>query len=319
MYRNVAVIGAGTMGDGLALVHALGGATVSVTDVNRDTLDRAAGMIGAAFDVLAQSGEIEAGTPHPLERIRFVPSLEEAVAGADYIVEAVVENPEVKRSIFAELELLAPRAAVIASNTSNLDIFPLVPVGLLPRTLIVHWYAPPYIVDLVDIVASPLADPSLAESVRAFVGAMGKHPIVLKRFVPGYIANRLQAAWTREVLWMIDQGIADAADIDASIRHGLAGRLTLLGHVMKSDFGGLGLTQRLVANASYEPPPRVDHYNVLDRLVAEGSTGVLAGRGFFDYSGRPTAELLADRDRRLIALKRSARDIVGSFPDPADQ
>jgi 3-hydroxybutyryl-CoA dehydrogenase len=319
MFRNVAVLGAGTMGHGLALVHALAGANVTITDVQPETLARAAGLIRAAFDVLVESGEIEAHAPHPLERIRFVSTLAEAVSDADLVVEAVVENADVKRALLAELDRLAPPETVIASNTSNLDVFPLVPDRLLERTLIVHWYAPPYIIDLVDIVGSPRTDRALIERVRAYVAGMGKRPIVLNRFIPGYIANRLQAAWTREVLSLLEAGIAGPEEIDASIRHGLAGRMMLLGHVMKSDFGGLALTQRLIANGSYRPPPSTDHYEILDRLIAEGRTGVLAGRGFFDYGGRPPDELLADRDRRLIALKRAATEIVGSFPEPSAQ
>lgn len=319
MYDNVAIIGAGTMGHGLALVHALGGARVTVTDVDPATLAGAAGRIRSAVQVLAECGEIDANTPDPLTRIRFVPTLAEAVADADLVVEAAVEDPVAKRSIFSELDRLAPRTVVIASNTSGLDIFPLVPAGRLGRTLIVHWYAPPYIVELVDIVGSPETPPDLIESVRAFVAGLGKRPVVLSRFVPGYVANRLQAAWTREVLWLMEQGIAGPAEIDAAVRHGLAGRMALLGHVMKSDFGGLKLTQRLLANGSYEFPPPVDRYDILDRLVDAGRTGVLAGKGFYDYGGRPAAELVADRDRRLIALKRAANAIVADFPEPRVQ
>ncbi len=309
-FPDVAIIGAGTMGHGIALVHALAGCSVRLTDSNQAALDKAGGLVDAALHILVDCGVVTTdAASQARSRIRTLRTLEETVVGASLIIEAVIEDRDIKQKLFAELDRLASDDVIIASNTSNLDIFPLVPERRLPRTLIVHWYAPAYIVDLVDIVGNPATEPWIIEDMRAFLSAAGKKPIVLKRFIAGYIANRLQSAWTREVFWLIEQGVAEPADIDAAIKYGLAQRMALLGHAMKSDFGGLALTQRMIADSDYAPPPPRRNFEFLDQMVAQGHTGVMAGRGFYDYGDRSPQEILAERDRRLIALKRAVSEI----------
>ncbi|MBU6498590.1 MAG: 3-hydroxyacyl-CoA dehydrogenase family protein, partial [Rhodospirillales bacterium] len=232
-----------------------------------------------------------------------------ALEGAELIVEAIIEKPEAKRALYAEIDALAPMDVIIASNTSYLDIFPLMPARRLPRTLIAHWYTPPYLVDLCDIVGGEQTDPAVIETVRALVAAMGKVPVVMRRFIPGYIANRIQSAISLEVNRLIDEGYATAKDVDDAVIHGLALRIPILGHMAKADFTGLLLTQAALANRMYEPPPVTGNSPSVDRLVAEGRTGVMSGRGYFDWGGRSPDELFRERDRKLLALKRALRDI----------
>jgi 3-hydroxybutyryl-CoA dehydrogenase len=313
-FPQVAVIGAGTMGHGIALVYALAGCTVRLTDSHPAALERAGPLVDAALDILVDCEVVTAEAARLARgRIQTFSSLAETVEDAGLIIEAVIEDRDIKQALFVELDRLAPADAIIASNTSNLDIFPLVPKHRLPRTLIVHWYAPAYIVDLVDIVGNADTEPSIIENMRAFLTAAGKKPVVLKRFIAGYIANRLQSAWTREVFWLIEQGVAEPADIDAAIKYGLAQRMALLGHAMKSDFGGLALTRRMLADSDYAPPPPRRNFDFLDQMVAKGHTGVMAGRGFYDYGERSPKEILAERDRRLIALKRAVSKIEGDL------
>lgn len=308
---DIAVIGAGTMGHALALVFALGGHAVRLTDSDAATLARAGGLIETARATLAEAGELDAAwTAERLRAaIRPCATLEETVEGAAVVVEAIVERVDAKRDLFERLDRAAPRDAILASNTSYLDIFPLVPERRRPRTLIVHWYTPPYLVDLVDIVGGPATEPEVIETMRALVAAMGKVPIVLRRFVSGYIANRIQSAIAAEVYRLLDEGVATPREIDDAVIHGLALRLPVLGVLAKADFTGIGLAQHALANRTYDPPPPRPRSETIDRLVAEGRLGVLAGRGFFDWEGRSPEELFRERDRRLLALKRALRDI----------
>ncbi|BBK34895.1 3-hydroxybutyryl-CoA dehydrogenase [Stella humosa] len=308
----VAVLGAGTMGHALALVHALGGHPVRLYDNSPAALARAPGLMHTALATIAEAGEAPPGwTAARLDaQVRIVPDLAEAVAGAGLVVEAVAEDAEVKRQVFAAIDALAPEDAILASNTSMLDIFPLVPARRAPRTLIAHWYTPPYLVDLVDVVAGPGTDPAVVEQVRALYAGFGKHPIVLRRFVPGFIANRLQGAIGLEIQALLDAGVATPADIDDSIRHGLALRMALMGQLMKTDFTGLELSRKILANRSYTPPEATGRSATLDRLVEAGRTGVHAGAGYYDYGGRSVAELFQERDRKLFQLKRAFRAIA---------
>lgn len=309
-FDEVAILGAGTMGHALALVHALGGCSVRLQDVSPEVLEGAPGLIGAAFRTLVAAGVCGEEDARLAEsRIARTADLGQAVAGADLVVEAVFEDTDVKREVFARAHQAAPEQAVFASNTSYLDVFPLMPTARAGRAMIVHWYTPPYIIDLVDVVPGPETEPQLIQDMRDFLVGLGKKPIVLQAYIPGFIANRLQSALSLEIYALLDDGVATAADIDASIRHGLAARLALFGQLMKADYAGLGLVRQSLANRAYWPPEVRGHCRTVDELVAAGRTGVMAGAGFYDYGGRSPVELFEERDRKLLALKKAIGDI----------
>jgi 3-hydroxybutyryl-CoA dehydrogenase len=308
---DVAVVGAGLMGHALALVFALGGHQVRLTDNDSVTLSRAPDLMAAALATLSAAGEAD-GTwnrQRLSDAVRCVPSLAETVKGAALVVEAVVERPEVKRALYAQLETLMEPNAILASNTSNLDIFPLVPPGLQERTIIAHWYTPPYLCDLVDLCPGPQTRAGAVETVRDIVAAMGKAPVVFKQMVQGYVANRLQAAMQLEVYRLLDEGLVTPKDIDDSVLHGLALRIPILGIMAKADFTGLLLMQQGMKNRSYTPPVPREHSETLDALIEAGRTGVMAGKGYFDWGGRTPEALFQERDRKLLALKQALRAI----------
>ncbi|HEX2939401.1 MAG TPA: 3-hydroxyacyl-CoA dehydrogenase family protein [Rhodopila sp.] len=308
---EVAVVGAGLMGHALALVFALGGHQVRLTDNNPDTLERAPGLMATALATLAEAGEVDASWDRQRlsSAVRCVPSLADTVKGASVVIEAVVERPDVKRSVYCQLETLMEPEAILASNTSNLDIFPLVPDALQERTIIAHWYTPPYLCDLVDLCPGAKTRPGAIETVRDMVQAMGKAPVVFKQMVQGYVANRLQAAMQLEVYRLLDEGLVTPKDIDDSVLHGLALRIPILGIMAKADFTGLLLMQQGMKNRSYTPPVPRERSETLDKLIEEGRTGVMAGRGYFDWGDRPAEDLFRERDRKLLALKQALRAI----------
>jgi 3-hydroxybutyryl-CoA dehydrogenase len=308
---RIAIVGAGTMGHGLALVYALAGHQVALTDTDAATLARAPLLIEAARESLAMQDEIApAWTRQRIEAaVTPAPDLASTVRDADLIVEAIVEQPDAKRALYLALDALAPPEATIASNTSYLDVFPLLPPGRQARSLIMHWHTPPYLVDLVDIVPGPQTAPELVAAMRRLVTGMGKIPVVFRKFVSGYVANRIQAAIALEVYRLLDDGVVSPDEIDQSVIHGLALRMPILGVLAKADFTGLTLTREALANRTYQPPPDRGYCDALDRLLADGRSGVLSGSGFFDWQGRPPEQLFRDRDRKLLALKRAFRAI----------
>jgi 3-hydroxybutyryl-CoA dehydrogenase len=247
--------------------------------------------------------------PRLSKAVRCTPSLAETVQGASVVIEAVVERPDAKRTLYQQLASLMEPDAILASNTSNLDIFPLVPDALKERTIIAHWYTPPYLCDLVDLCPGPATRPGVVETVRDMVRAMGKAPVVFTQMVQGYVANRLQAAMQLEVYRLLDEGLVTPKDIDDSVLHGLALRIPILGIMAKADFTGLLLMQQGMKNRSYTPPVPREHSETLDALIAEGRTGVMAGKGYFDWGDRTPEELFQERDRKLLALKQALRAI----------
>jgi 3-hydroxybutyryl-CoA dehydrogenase len=306
---SIAVIGAGTMGHALALVFALGGHRVRLTDSDAATLARAPVLMQAALATLIEGEEAPAGfdAKRLAEQVTCHRDLAATVAGAGIVVEAIVERPAAKRVLFAELDQLLRGGTIIASNTSYLDVFPLIPERRQTFALIAHWYTPPYLVDLVDIVPGPRTDASVIAAMRDLVAGLGKEPVVFEKFVSGYVANRLQSALTLEINRLLDEGVATPEQIDRSIIHGLALRLPVLGHLMKADFTGLKLMQLTLANRTYEPPAATGASATLDLLLAAGRTGAMSGQGYFDWGGRPPEELFRERDRKLITIKQAMR------------
>ncbi|TNB48921.1 3-hydroxyacyl-CoA dehydrogenase family protein [Martelella lutilitoris] len=310
--KEVAVIGAGTMGHALALVHALGGCRVMLHDAAAEVLARAPTLIAAASHTLCEAGTISTDEAEAARnRVLLADTIEQAVANADLIVEAVVEKAEVKRTVFGHIDRFAPASAILASNTSYLDIFPLIPAARQKNAAIAHWYSPPYIVDLVDIAPGPSTAREVIATLHALYEGFGKAPLVFDRLVPGYVANRLQAALNLECLRMIDEGWASAEDIDFSIRHGLVDRLALLGHMRKMDYTGLEMISNGLAARTYQPPENAGYSAVLARLIEEGRTGVRAGKGFYDYGDEPVEDLLHRRDLGLLQLKKMLSKTTG--------
>lgn len=310
--EQTAVIGAGTMGHALALVHALGGQRVSLHDSSPEVLRSAPALIEAASATLVDAGAVSASDARTaLERITYTESLPDAVRDADLVVEAVVEKADVKRIVYDEIARHAPEYAIIASNTSYLDPFPLIPAARQSRAAIAHWYTPPYIIDLVDLAPGPDTAPEVIETLHALYQGFGKAPLVFDRLVPGYIANRLQQALNLECLRMIDEGWVSAEDIDQSIRHGLVHRLAVLGHMKKLDFTGLEMARLGIEGGTYEPPANMLQSPTLDRLIAAGRTGVRAGAGFYDYGDASADALFRERDLKLLRLKAQLKDLEG--------
>ncbi|WP_113910550.1 3-hydroxyacyl-CoA dehydrogenase family protein [Roseovarius dicentrarchi] len=307
---HVAIVGAGLLGHAIGLVHAVGGCHVVLHDLSGDALDRAMDLVRSAADGIVEGGiHSRDEVNQAIARISTETDMAAALARADLVVEAIIEDAEAKREVFAQIDRHAPEQAVIASNTSYLDIFPLVPNRRQSRTMIVHWYTPPYAIDLVDVVRGPHTRPDLTDAMCSFLRGIGKKPVLLKQFINGYIANRIQTAISLEAFHLIDAGLATAEDIDTAIMHGLAGRLALMGHLRRIDYTGLKVTQMNLANKGYSPPVARGHADVVDRLVAENKLGVATGEGFYSYEGRTPAQLFKGRDRKLFALKRALTDI----------
>lgn len=314
--KQVAVIGAGTMGHSLALVHGLGGCKVRIFDKNPAALGQAKKLIKAASATLLKSGVKNNSALEKAENsIDFCEDIKICLGNADLVIEAVVEDEDVKKAVFDNISDAAPNDAVIASNTSYLDIFPLLPGNLRSRTLIAHWYTPPYIIDLVDIAPGPDTDPIHLQMLRELYDSFGKAPLVFDRLIQGYIANRLQSALNLECLRMIDEGWVGAEDIDFSIRYGLVERLAVLGHMRKMDYTGIEMVRKALASRAYSPPPPTDHSPTLDELVKDGRTGVMAGAGHYDYGDKSPEKLFESRDLKLLEMKKAIKRIVGDQND----
>lgn len=301
---NVAVIGSGTMGHGLALLFALGGDTVTMVDVDPIRLDQAMQLIRSHLSEpnLCEEFQVEADTV--IGRIRTEMNLVAAVSDAGLVIEAIVEIREAKKDLFHELAGRVRPDAIVASNTSYMDVFALAPDDLQARLLIAHFYNPPYIVPLVELVPGPKTDPAAMSRVKSHIEQFHMTCISLKRYIPGFIVNRLQRALNRELFHLLEQEIADPEEIDRAVKASIGIRIPVTGLVSRLDFTGLDAVLNNIKGERIHLASGDDLSPVLERLVSEGRLGVKSGKGFFDYSSRDRKEILHERDLRLLEVRK---------------
>ena len=282
--ERVAVVGAGTMGAQIAQQAALHGYPVRLYDLSADQLNRAAASNRSHLDRRVAKGTLSASdAAAALGRVRPEPDLARAVADVDLVVEAVIEDLDAKRAVFADLDRLARPDAVLATNSSTMTASEI--AGELPgraRTLALHFFNPPLVMRLVEVAPAPFTEARCVEAVRAFCLAIEREPIVLQREITGLLVNRVLAALRREAMWLADNGYADPRDIDRAIKLGLNHPM---GPFELADFNGLDIVlaaqRHRFARTGDEAdrPPRI-----LERLVERGDLGRKSGRGFYDYA-----------------------------------
>ena len=308
--RNVTIVGAGTMGHSLAQVFAQGGCNVWLNDVQEGFLERAKKLIASNLETLIELGIVEKNQKGPiLDRIQTTVKLEEAGKKADFVIEAIIEDEPAKKEMFSRLDKICPPGTILASNTSYMDIFKFVETNRPDKVLIAHWFAPPHIVPLVEIVRGSQTSQETVDTVKALMLKMGKKPIVISKFLPGFIGNRLQSALGNEVLHLLDNGYATPEDIDTATKASFALRMPILGLVKRMDFTGLDLSQKIIGNATYKIPPQRTQSKSVDALVEKGKLGVKTGSGFYEYGGRSTEEIMKERDIKLIRLREFLKEM----------
>ena len=199
MENKIAVLGAGTMGPGIATTYALQGYSVCLYSRSQATLERANRVVKSNMELFVQEGQIDQKTADgACRRISYTDSVEEAVKDAWYIAETVVEKIPVKTELYAKLDAILPEGVIIASNTSSLNIFSIMPKRRKRHTVIAHFFAPAHILPLVEVVRGPETLDEVMDKTEQLHKNCGKTTVRMERFIPGFIINRLQGALSRE-------------------------------------------------------------------------------------------------------------------------
>lgn len=300
--KRVLIIGAGTMGHSLAMVFAQGGYNVDLVDMKEEVLHKALGLIRSNLQTLKKAKWIHSKSiPTILNRIHTSTSLDVG-QNADLVIEAISENQKAKKNLFHTLDQVCPQRTIFASNTSYLNIFQLVKTVRPQKVVITHWWAPPHLIPLVDVVKGPKTSSETVETIRELLLTLGKTPVVMEKFIPGYIVNRLQRALAREIFYLLDHGYATPEQIDTAVKNSLGIRIPAVGVVQRYDYTGLDLALTFENNPSIHLVSRKVQPKTLTRLVKQGNLGVKSGRGFYDYSSKKTHAVLEERDIKLIEL-----------------
>jgi 3-hydroxybutyryl-CoA dehydrogenase len=275
---RIAIIGAGLMGHGIAQVFAVNQHEVTITDEAAAVRDGVLDRIRVNLAELDQDRQ-------SLARIAVCPTIEATVAGADLVVEAIPEDLALKQALFARIEPLVRADAVLATNTSVIRVTPIMQrLAHRGRALATHWWNPPFLVPLVEIIGTEWTDPAVIEAMMALHRSLGQMPVHVKKDVSGSIGNRLQMALWREAIHLVETGVCDAETVDAVVKASFGRRLPVLGPLENADLIGLPLARAIHANVFPTLDARGTPSPLLDRLLAEGKLGMRSGEGLRRWS-----------------------------------
>ena len=283
MSERVVVVGAGTMGHGIAQVSALAGYDVALVDTAPDLLDRARARIAGNLEEGVRRGKLDAAQrEHALARLRTTTSMEAAARDALLAVEAVPERMDLKQAVFAELERHSPADAILATNTSSLSITKLQrSTGRAPRVIGLHFFNPVHINRLLEVVRGADTSDDTVDAALAFAARIGKDPILVNDS-PGFATSRLGVLLGLEAIRMVESGVAGAADIDKAMELGYRHPM---GPLRLTDLVGLDVRLDIarylhaeLRSEAFRPPA------LLERMVAEGRLGRKTGTGFYEWT-----------------------------------
>lgn len=320
--KRIAIIGAGTMGHGIAQVFALAKWRVSLTDRDPDVLQRAIKRIQTNLDVCVQYGFVKPDDVSTVPvHITLVSSIEEAVAEADLVIEAVYEDLALKREVLGEIEQHSRLDAVITSNSSSFRVGDMVVALTRPaRFLGTHFWNPPHIVPLVEVIQGAQTSAETVETVVHILKSVGKYPARVKQDVAGFVGNRLQHALRREAIALVAAGVASPEDVDLIARLGFGLRLPVVGPLETVDLAGLDLTLAIQSYLLPELDRSTEPASYLRDKVARGELGVKTGQGFFEWSTERTRAAIERRDTALFEMLRwlYARELIPAPDKPVE-
>ncbi len=270
------------MGHGIALTFARAGHYVAVSDPVPEVLQSLPHRVSDSLRLLDAS---EQDIAHTLKRIELCDGIKAAVSDADVVFEAAPEKLELKRSIFADVETHAPDHAILASNTSVIQITKIMGgLTLRQRALGTHWWNPPHMIPLVEVIKTEWTAPDTANKMVDLLADAGKTPALVEKDVPGFIGNRLQHALWREAISLVENGICSAKAVDDVVKASFGRRLAVLGPMENADLVGLALTRDIHSQVLFDLDARPAPSPLLQSLLDDGRTGMAAGHGLREWA-----------------------------------
>jgi 3-hydroxybutyryl-CoA dehydrogenase len=307
--RTAAVIGTGMMGPGIAATLALGGVRATIVSRTEESATKGLAAAHAQLRVLAENGLAELlQVRDAIDRLTASAALDRTVESVELVIESAPESMELKQKMFAHMDAISDKTTVLASNTSGLSITAIASRCRHPeRVLTTHFWNPPHLMPLVEIVLGEKTSQPVAQAVRELLLACGKVPVVVKKDRPGQLGNRLQMALVREAAHIVAEGIADVEDVDLVAKNGFGLRMPVYGIFEHQDAVGLDMGLSIldyVAKDLYNEPKAPNFYR--DK-VASGELGAKSGKGFYDWSKKSIEEVKKRRDRFVIDVLRARR------------
>jgi 3-hydroxybutyryl-CoA dehydrogenase/5-formyl-3-hydroxy-2-methylpyridine 4-carboxylate dehydrogenase len=305
--RNVVVLGAGTMGPGIAATFARRGYATTLSDVGAQQVDKARAGVAFVLDMLREGGIVSAEEATAAShRITLTTDPSFAIAAADFILENVPERLELKRSVYESLAREARPDAILASDTSGIPISQLQSgIANSGRVIGMHWSNPPHLIPVIEVIKGDQTTKATVDTTIALVESLGMVPGIVDRDVPGFVENRILYAIMREALHLLDEGVASAESIDRIVRWGIGYKLGVIGPLELLDVAGLDI---YTAVASYLNKDLCNDSGisatVTDKVKA-GQLGLKTQGGLFRYEAAQIPALARKRGRALMASRRA--------------
>lgn len=309
--ENITIIGSGTMGHSIALSTAWAGYKTQVYGLNNSDLDLAKKEIENKLDDLYSNELITEKQLREIKKdIIFSTNLEKTVEYATFVIEAIPEDLEIKKELYTRLNGLLDEDIILASNTSGFTLNQLSQFYNFPENFIItHFWNPAHLIPLVEIVKNDVTRQSVVNRTTNLIETIGKKPILIQKEISGFIGNRLQYALFREAQSLLDKGVASKEDIDAAVTYSVGRRYPIIGPLMTADLGGLD-TFSSISNYLFEDL-NTDKFSgeTLTRHVQSGELGYKTGKGFYNWDGAPSQEIINKRNEILMYfLKRDLEE-----------
>lgn len=303
----ILVVGAGTMGSGIAQVFAANGHKTYLSDLKAEYLQTAKQRIETAVKGLIREQMATESYAAAVEQNLIcitndqIPSIGQE---ADVVIEAIYENPDAKREMYAVLNAACRADCILASNTSGMDVFSICQdvVDHPERQIITHWFNPPHLMKLIEVVAGPKTSEETIATVRTLLESIGRKPAVIRHFVQGFIVNRIAAVINRELYYMIENGWITAEDAENAIRYTNGLRYSFEGPIALWDYVGLEIPMIMAKGVLPTLCSQTDTIPYGDKMMAEGKLGTRVGEGLLKW---PDPEGYTEkRNRRIIQMTK---------------
>jgi 3-hydroxyacyl-CoA dehydrogenase len=299
--NRATILGTGTMGPGMGAVLTRAGMQVTLFDVNPEALERAKATVGMVQGVLDR---LE--VPNRGGELAYETDQAAALDGVQILVEAIPEQAELKRRVFAELEDQISPETIIASNTSGIPITTLAEGLAHPERLIGwHWSNPPHLIPMNEVIPGERTSPEVTSAIEELTRRIGYHPVTLKKEAPGFVENRVLYAIMRECLALVDEGVIDIEGLDLCVKWGIGYKLAVIPPIQLLDMAGLDIYTSVASylNGSLSNETQVS--STATDLKDQGRLGVKTGGGFFDYTPERVKELAQQRAASLVAVRKA--------------
>lgn len=300
--KNICNLGTGTMGFSTAVTFAMAGYHVRMYGRSEQSIARGFKGVKEALQIYCDHGLVlTANIAEIIGRIKGVTTLEEAAADADFVIESIAENLQMKQEIFAKLDKICSKHTIFATNTSGLSPTAIAEnIERKDKFVVAHFWNPPHLVPLVEVVPGKHTAQETVDITWKLMEKIGKKPVALNREALGFIGNRLQLALLREALYIVESGIASKEAVDTTMKYSLGRRLATTGPLESADLGGLDIFCNIASYLSADLCNATEVSPLLQSLVDKGTLGAKTGMGLYDWNPEKLAKIKKDREDNLI-------------------